>query len=252
MPFTLSEPTAARIDRTSGLPLYLQIAEQLRARIVAGSLRPGDALPTEFDLKDQYGVSRATVRQALDTLEREGLIYREQGRGTFVAHPAVEQALTRVVSFTEDMRSRGFAPGTRVLSAELRPATGELADRLGVQTGDELARIERLRLADGEPMSVEVSHLVHRACPGILQHDYANQPLREMLERDYDVRIASASQSIQAINASRELADVLGVKRGAALLFIERVSHSQYAVPIELLQIYHRGDRYVLYNELRG
>ncbi len=252
MAYILPEPTTTRIDRQSGLPFYLQIGEQLRTRITRGNLRPGDALPSELELKEQYEVSRATVRQALDTLERDGLIYREQGRGTFVAHPAVEQALTRVVSFTEDMRSRGFAPGTRVLSAEIIPASAELAQRLAVQPGEELARIQRLRLADGEPMSIEVSHLVHRYCPGILQHDYANQPLREMLERDYDIRITSATQAIQAVSASREIAAALGVKRGAALLFIERTSHSQYAVPIELLQIYHRGDRYVLHNELRG
>ncbi|MEZ4768089.1 MAG: GntR family transcriptional regulator [Caldilineales bacterium] len=252
MTFTQAEPTVTRIDRHSGLPFYVQIAEQLRGRIAVGALRPGDALPTEFDLKDQYGVSRATVRQALDTLERDGLIYREQGRGTFVAHPAVEQALTRVISFTEDMRSRGFAPGTRVLSAELLPANDAMADKLAVAPGDEVARIERLRLADGEPMSLETTHLVHRDCPGILDHDYANQPLRELLERDYGLRIVSATQAIQAVNASRGLAEVLGVKRGAALLFIERVSYSQYGAPVELLHIWHRGDRYVLQNELRG
>lgn len=243
---------ADRIDRGSGLPLYLQIYEHLRGKIGGGQWRPGDALPPELDLMEQYHVSRATVRQAMDSLVRDGLVYRERGRGTFVAHPTVEQGLTRVVSFTEDMRSRGFEPGTQVRSAELGPASQEIAGKLGVPAGEEVARIERLRLADGEPMSVEVSHLVHRYCPGILQHDYANQPLREMLEHDYGLRIVNAAQAIRAITASRELASALSLRRNAALLFIERVSFSQHNVPIELLHLYHRGDRYVLYSELRG
>lgn len=240
------------IDRRSALPLYQQIYEQLRGKISSDQLKPGDALPTEADLIEQYRVSRATVRQALDALVQDGLIYRERGRGTFVAHPTVQQGLTRVISFTEDMRSRGFEPGSRVLSAALVPATDEMASRLAVDPGEELARIERLRLADGEPMSVEASHLIHRACPGILRHDYAANSLRQMLEQHYDIRIVGASQAIRAVEATKELADLLSVRRGAALLFIERVSYSQYGLPVELLYLYHRGDRYVLYNELRG
>lgn len=245
-------PGQRRIHRHSGLPLYQQISDQLRRKISAGDWSPGDLLPTELELMNQYQVSRATVRQALDALVQDGLIYRERGRGTFVALPSVQQGLTRIVSFTEDMRSRGFEPGSTVLSADLVPASPHMASLLGVEPHEELARIERLRLADGEALSVEVSHLIHRYCPGILQHDYASQPLRETLERVYNVRITSATQSIRAIAASGELAQVLSVRRNAPLLFIERVSLSQYGDPVELLHIFHRGDRYVLYNELRG
>lgn len=247
-----SAPAADRINRRSALPLYQQIYEQLRGRIASGQLKPGDALPTEVDLIEQYQVSRATIRQAMDALVRDGLIYRERGRGTFVAHPTVQQGLTRVISFTEDMRSRGFEPGSRVLAAQLVPATEAMASRLAIAPGEELACIERLRLADGEPMSVEVSHLVHRLCPGILQHDYAANPLRQMLEQHYDIRIAQATQAIRAVEAPKALAEVLSVRRGAALLFIERISYAQSGVPVELLYLYHRGDRYVLYNDLRG
>ncbi|MCP4167210.1 MAG: GntR family transcriptional regulator [Chloroflexi bacterium] len=209
-------------------------------------------LPTETSLMEQHQVSRATVRQALDELVREGLIYREQGRGTFVAHPTVQQGLVRIVSFTEDMRRRGFAPGTEVLASGLIAATPELAKTLDIKPGEELARIERLRLADGEPMSIEISYLVHRYCQGILQLDYADNPLREVLERQYRIRIARATQAIRAIDASPSVADTLTVQAGDALLFIERVSLTDYGVPIEFLRICHRGDRYVLYNELQG
>ena len=254
----MDQPTSARtsttspLNRRSGLPLYQQLYEVLRAQISSGAWRPGDMLPTENSLLDQYQVSRSTVRQALDALVQEGLIYRERGRGTFVAHPTVQQGLVRIVSFTEDMRQRGFKPSTEVLSAELIPANDDLAKVLDIEAGDELARIERLRLADGEPMSIEISHLVHRYCPGILQHDYARNSLREMLERAYGVRIERATQAILAVNASAEIARRLSIQPKSAVLHIERVSLSQYGVPVEFLRIYHRGDRYVLYNELKG
>ncbi len=240
------------INRHSNTPLYQQLYEHLRHKISAGDGRPGDMLPTENDLLDHYQVSRAVVRQALDDLVREGLIYRQRGRGTFVAHPTVEQGLVRVVSFTDDMRQRGFTPGTQVLAAGLLTAPPEIAGRLDIAPGEELARIERLRLADGEPMSIEVSHLVHAHCPGILQFDFAQEPLREILQRQYDLRIESARQSIRAIAATAELAARLVLPIASPLLFIERISYSPHNTPIEFLQVYHRGDRYVLYNELRG
>lgn len=244
--------TASPLNRRSGLPLYQQLYEVLRAQISSGVWRPGDMLPTENSLLDQYQVSRATVRQALDALVQEGLIYRERGRGTFMAHPTVQQGLVRIVSFTEDMRQRGFEPGTDVLSAELIPANDDLVKVLDIEVGDELARIERLRLADGEPMSIEISYLVHRYCPGILRHDYARNSLREVLERAYGVHIERATQAIRAVNAPAEIAKRLSIKPESAVLHIERISLSQHSIPIEFLHIYHRGDRYVLYNELKG
>ncbi|NJN98810.1 MAG: GntR family transcriptional regulator [Anaerolineales bacterium] len=120
-----------------------------------GEWQPDDILPSEIELMEQYSVSRITVRQALDELVNEGLIYRQRGRGTFVAHPTVEQGLTRIISFTEDMRQRGFTPGTEVLFAGLEPATPEVAAQLQLEPGVELVRLERLRLADNEPMSIE-------------------------------------------------------------------------------------------------
>jgi GntR family transcriptional regulator len=190
------------------------------------------------------------VRQVLDMLSNEGLIYRQQGRGTFVAHPTVEQALVRIISFTEDMRQRGVRPGTEVLSSGLIPAPQDIAEKLEIEPGEELARLERLRLADGEPMSIEESHLVHRYCPGVLEGNYASNPLREALERDYGIRWTHAKQTIRAISASRNLARLLSVPPHSALLYIERVSYSQPNIPVEFLRIYYRGDRYTLYSEL--
>ena len=234
------------------LPFYQQLYAILRDEIISGRWKPGDMLPSETELIEQFEVSRITVRQALELLVEEGLIYRRRGRGTFVAVPGIEQGLNRIVSFTADMRRRGLRPETEVISKSVLPAPEDIAAKLQVPVGEDLARYERLRLADGEPMSVEISHLVLRYCPGILEKNYAVRPLREELEQTYNIFLVHAQQTIHAIAASKALSKQLMVPTGAPLFFIERVSYSQQDIPVEFLQLYHRGDRYALYNELRG
>lgn len=241
-----------RINRTSKLPLYHQLYEILRGDILHGRWQPGDVLPPESELVKRYQISRSTVRQVLDMLVNEGLIYRQRGRGTFVAHPTLEQGLVRIVSFTQDMRQRGCKPGTEVLFSGLVPAPEDIAKKLEIEPGEELARLDRLRLADGEPMSIEESHLVHRYCPGVLEGDYAANSLREALERDHSIRLIRAKQVIRAVPAPSKLAGLLSIPSKSALLFIERISYSQQDVPVEFLRIYYRADRYSLYNELQG
>jgi GntR family transcriptional regulator len=238
------------INRRSKLPYYQQLYDIFRGKIARGEWKPGDLIPAESELTELYQVSRNTVRQVLDLLVKEGLIYRQRGRGSFVAHPTLEQSMVRIVSFTEDMRQRGFKPGTRILSASLVPASPDIAEKLQVEAGEPLASVERLRLADDEPMSIEESFLVSHYCPDVLQHDYAAQPLREILERDYGIRLVHARQLIRAISSPRRLATLLEIKPGSALLAIERVTFSQESIPVEFLRLYHRGDRYTLYNEL--
>jgi GntR family transcriptional regulator len=241
-----------QINRASKLPLYHQLYQILRSNITGREWQPGDMIPPESELIERYQVSRTTVRQVLDILTNEGLIYRQQGRGTFVAHPTVEHGLVRIVNFTEDMRMRGCEPSSKVLFSGLVPAPQDIAEKLQVEPGEALARLERLRLADGEPMGVEESYLVHRHCPGVLQKDYVSNSLRETLVQDYDIRWTHARQTIRAILAPRDLAELLAIRPKSALLFVERVSFSQRNIPAEFLRIYYRADRYVLYNELQA
>ena len=238
------------IDRFSKLPYYQQLYEILLDKIQRREWQPGDMIPPESELIEHYQVSRNTVRQVLDKLVNDGLIYRQRGRGSFVAHPTLEQSMTRIVSFTEDMRQRGFTPETEVISADLMPADEEIANQLQIPISEQLVCIRRLRMADGEPMSIEESYLIHEYCPDVLEHDYAQQPLREVLETEYGIRIASAKQVIQAIQSPPDLAQLLDITSGAALLLISRVSFSQGRIPVEYLRIYYRADRYSLYNEL--
>jgi GntR family transcriptional regulator len=240
------------IARSSKVPLYHQIYEILRIEILANNYKPGDMISPASELVKQYHVSSITIRQALEMLEQEGLIYRQPGRGTFIAHPTLEQNLTRIISFTEDMLNRGNKPGTKVMKSGLVPAVEEIARKLQVGPNEELACVKRLRLADGEPLSFEESFLVHKYCQGILQHDFATNSMRLILEKEFGIRLMKAKQTIRALQVPGNLVKSLSLKPGAPILFIERVSYSQYELPVEFLRIYYRGDRYELYNELQG
>ncbi len=244
--------TTQQINRRSKVPYYHQLYEILYDKINAGEWKPGDQIPAEPELIDLYQVSRSTVRIVLDMLVNKGLIYRQRGRGTFVSQPSVEQALVRIINFTEDMRQRGITPSSKVLSSEVLPASAYVAGQLKVPIGEELVCLRRLRLGNSEPMGLEESYLVHRFCPDILsRHDFSNYSLRETIYQDYGVQWLRANQVIRAINATRDMANLLEVKNKAAILSIEQVTFSKMDVPVEFLRIFYRGDRYSLYNELQ-
>jgi len=238
------------ISRTSKLPLHQQLYDFLRAKIRSGEWKESQMIPAEPELINQYGVSRIVVRQVLNRLVSEGLIFRQQGRGSFVSERRLEEGLSRIISFTEDMHQRGLTPKTRVLFKGLLPAHEDISEHLGIQPGEELVRIERLRLANDEPMSIEDSYLVQRYFPGILDEDFALVPLRQTLQQKFGVQITRARQVIRAVQATAEQARLLTTPAKAPLLLIERVSFSGQNQPIEFLRIYYRGDRYSLYNEL--
>jgi GntR family transcriptional regulator len=241
-----------QLNRNSKVPLYHQLYEILRAKIIDGQWPAGVMIPTETELCNLYQVSQITARQALDNLVSDGLIYRQRGRGSFVAQPAIETSLTRIISFTEDMRGRGFEPGSRVILSRVVAASPAIAHKLQIEPGEDLAQLDRLRFADEEPLSVERASLVHRICPGVLEGNYEVDSLRAALLSRYGLRLVRAEQSIRALGSSKELAELLSVKPGDPLLGIERVSYGQFDAPVEYLQIFYRSDRYVLQAELQG
>ena len=241
----------SNISQSTRVPYYYQLYQILLRQIQEGEWNPDEMLPSEAALVDQYNLSRSTVRQAMDMLVNDGLIYRQRGKGTFVAKPTINQNMNRIVSFWEDMQHRGFEPSTKILSSEVIQASPDTAEILDIKSGDELASLVRLRLADGEPMSIEHTLLVHQYCSGVMQDDYANNSLRQMLEHKYNIRLTYARQKVRAVPASKTLADDLMVEQNSPLLYIERVSYSDQDIPIEFLRIYHRGDRYTFFTELR-
>lgn len=245
-------PMVNQLDRSSKVPLYHQLYEILRGKIIDGEWPPGAMIPPESELCNKYQVSQITARQALDNLVSDGLIYRQRGRGSFVAQPAIETSLSRIVSFTEDMHSRGFEPGSRVFYSEVIAAEPAIAQKLQIAPGEELAQLDRLRFADGQPLSIESASLVHKYCRGVLAGDYESNSLRAALLAEFGLKLVRAEQSIRALSANEGLAALLAIAPGDPLLGIERVSFAQPNVPVEYLQIFYRADRYVLHIELQG
>ena len=239
-----------QINRNIGMPLHQQIYSMAREKIRSGEWKEGQMIPSEPELMNQYGVSRIVIRQVLNRLVSEGLIYRQQGRGSYVAERRLEEGLTRIISFTEDMLQRGFSPKTQVLESGILPAPDYIALQLGIEKGSELVYLSRLRIANDEPMSIEESYLVHRMVPNVLDEDYSHVPLRKILLNNYGVKIIRAKQVIRAIQATSLQAEWLTIPQKLPLLFIERVSFSDQDIPIEYLKIFFRSDRYSLFNEL--
>lgn len=240
------------INPYSNVPLYQQIYEILYEKIIQNEWKPGTLVPPESSLMETYDVSRITVRKAFDMLVQDGLVYRKPGKGTLVAHRKLEHNLSRIVSFTEDMKQRGFQTSTKVLLSGVGKATEHIAQALHIAPDEELAYLKRLRMADDEPMCIEESYLIHRYFQGILEHDFSEQSLREVTSQKYGVKLVRANQIIRAINATAEIAETLSIREDAAVLYFERVSFSQDNMPIEFLKAYYRADRYTLYNELQG
>lgn len=229
-------------------PLYLRLQDRIRAAIETGGLKPLDALPGERDIAESFQVSRVTVRKALAGLVESGLLRQRQGSGTFVAPPPqrVEQALSRLTSFSEDMRLRGLAPTVRWLARGTSLASPQEAMRLSLSPSDTVCRLRRLRLAGGVPMAIELATIPTRFLPD-----------PHLVETSlYDVLAARGSLPVRALqrlcaaNLGAEDAALLEVAPGAAALAIDRLSFLETGTPVEFTQSWYRGDAYDFVAEL--
>jgi GntR family transcriptional regulator len=223
------------------MPKYYAVKRQLLDLIA--SLAPGSPVPPERELARDYGTSRTTVRQALAELVVEGRLLRRQGKGTFVAKPKVAQAL-ELASYTEGMRAHGLHPQTRILEIGYLAADEDLAARLGIRPGGRTLRIHRLRLADGEPMSVDTSHLSARRFPGLRKQLKRHSSLYETLASAYGVQLTEAEETIETVLADPHNADLLAVDTGLPLLLLSRHAVDAKGETVEWAQSWYRGDRY--------
>jgi GntR family transcriptional regulator len=212
-------------------------------------LRPGDAIRSERRLAAELGVSRPTLRAAVDELVREGLLLRRHGSGTYVAEPKIALPLT-MTSFSEDMARRGMRPGSRVLSFESSSAGAKLGAKLRISPVDEVWAIRRLRLADDETMAIEFLHVPKRLVPNLRREDLAQRSFYELLA-EHGVVIASGVQTIEPTVTSPDEAEMLGVPLHAPAFLFERTTESERGEVVEFVRSVYRGDRYRLVSELR-
>lgn len=223
-------------------PQYYKIEQAMRARIAG--MAAGASLPSDAELCHEFGVSRMTARHAMQRLVEEGLVTREPGRGSFVAHRRVDRELSHLVSFSREIRARGMTPSSKLISASLRAADAEEARFLRIKEGDQVVSIVRVRLADAEPMALEHATLTSR-CADVLKEDLGSASLHMALT-GLGIVPTSGRSTITAELATAEDARCLNVARRSPVLVEKRFVFDHASQPIEYTQSRYVPDRYVL------
>lgn len=224
-------------------PLYSVIASQMEELIAAGKWHEGDRLPPERQLCGDFGVSRATLRQALGELEERGLITRHQGRGTFVSKPRVQLPIVGVFSIRDAMEAHGMIMTTRVLRVETLEASRQLAADLACLPGEAVIHIERLRIGDGEPMVLDSAHLRAELFPGLEDIDFTQRSLYDVLERDYGRVAAEARETLEPVILTPRECELLEVPLHTTALLTRRITTDASGVVVALGHVLLRGDR---------
>jgi GntR family transcriptional regulator len=231
------------IQKNSPLPIYYQLEEGIKEAIQQQELIPGEMIPSEREYAEKYGISRMTVRQALSNLVNDGYLYRQRGKGTFVAHQKIEQPLQGLTSFSEDMRSRGLEPSTRVISFTEVEASHDLAAKLEVEAGALLFELKRVRLADQLPMAYEMLYISKELAKGLTKEIAVNS-IYDYVENKLGLKIQHGRQVLEASIARKTEAEMLEVAEGAPVLLIERRTTLDTNKPFELVRSVYRADRY--------
>ncbi len=232
------------LKRGAPVPLYHQLKTAIQRDIEAGRWEPGARLPTEDALITRFHVSKITVRQALRELAQMGYIRREQGRGTFVQRPPIEEGPRELTSFSGEMRGHGLVATSLVLEQGVVPATADIASRLDITAGAPVFRLRRLRLADGEPMGLQTAYISMQLVPGIDALAFANASLYDVLATRYSLFPAAARETHQAVLVPDEAAPLLRVPAGSPALSAERLTSLGDGRPLEYVDSIMRGDRY--------
>ncbi|AMW98667.1 GntR family transcriptional regulator [Rummeliibacillus stabekisii] len=237
------------VDRNSHVPIYIQIEDIIKEKIAVGEYIKGSSIPSERELSETYNVSRMTVRQAITGLVNSGLLYREKGRGTFVADPKFEQPLNGLTGFTEDMIARGMEPSSDIVLFEKQLPSFEIKQDLGLNDEDEVYFIVRIRNADHLPMAIERTYIPAKLVPN-LSKDQLSGSLYQLIEKEYGLDIHNATQQMEAAIVSKEDAKYLNVGQKAVVLIIKRTSYLSNGRPFELVRSVYRADRYKFISEI--
>ena len=233
------------IDKAGAEPAYLQIADAIRHLLRTGAIAPGAGLPPEHVLARQFGVSRMTMRQANDVLEREGMIERQRGRGTFAAQHRLVKQEQETRSFSEEIRRRGGVPSSRLVSFKTVEASAALAPDFEIDPGDPLYVIERIRLADGIPMALESVQIPVCRCPNLERFNIVDHSLYQIFVENYGIELARSEEEISAIAPNKDHRTMLQLPRKAAVLLVKRRTFTNDGKLFELATDAYRGDLYV-------
>lgn len=232
-------------------PIYSQLAEYLRYQIKAGVLTPGDKMIGENEIVELLKVSRTTVRSAFNQLVKEGYIVRYRGKGSFISEPKLKRDINYLYNFTQNTREAGSVPSSQVLQCQVIPATAELQEAMKLAAvGQKVFVLERLRMADGEPLILETTYIPYYLCEGIESTDFSEASLYATLENRYGLVISHAEETLAAMVIPKPAASLLKCKNGLAGYKIQRTSYLSSGYICEYTQSITRGDRCVFRLEL--
>jgi len=232
------------IDRNSELPIYYQIQQNLVELIDLGLLKAEDSLPSERELSQYYGVTRMTVRQAINTLVQKGLVYKQHGVGTFISEqkPAREFVPT-VMGFSSRMREAGLSPSTQLIDRTTLNPTPLIAHRLQISPDMRVIALKRLYMVKNEPLMIETSYLSYDRYPTVMTADLAGQSLYDFLECEYAVSVYAAEQTLEPTLMSSMEASLFNLTKGEPAMLVRVLAFSAERVPIEFSKSVVRGDR---------
>ncbi len=230
-------------DLPTQLPLYAQVEATLAARIADGTYPPGAQLPPEASLLASFGISRTTLQKTVQNLIARGLIEIRRGKGTFVTQPRLTQPLTELSGFVEDMQTHGRKPSARVLAKRIERAGDTVAAKLALKPGAQVVHIQRVRIADGTPLSFDETWLPKDIGEKIIKNDLEAEPIFALLEEKYGLPLIEAEYRLEAVAASKAVARALEIAPGSPIFLIERTSYCEGNRPVDYEKLYYRGDQ---------
>jgi len=240
-----------QLDPSSYVPLYQQLKDIIKAKIDQQEWKPDDQIYSENQLFEMFDVSRNTAKKAIEDLVQEGVLYRIQGKGTFVSQPKIEHSLSAFYSFSQVLRDKGLNPRDVVLSVTVEKASHKIAAELKIAEGEDVAVLKRLRCANDEAIILEASYLpkkkVHE--PEKLA-TVGEKPLYDILQDEFQIVVTSAKETFEPVLVREEEHRYLEVEAGSPALLLERIAYDQTKTPVEFCKSIVRGDRCKFYTEL--
>jgi GntR family transcriptional regulator len=230
------------LDRPDAMPLYARVETVLASEIANKTLPPGAQIPTEDALIGRFEVSRITVRKAIQNLAGRGLVEIRRGKGTFVSEPKITQELTELTGFVEDMQALGRHPTARLVAKEVVAADHIVARRLALTTGRRVMRVQRVRLADGVPISFDETYLPLELGNKIIRNNLEAEPIFSLLEQKYSIPLVEADYRLEAVSAEAAVAQALKIETRSPIFLIERTSYTTGNKPIDYERLHYRGD----------
>lgn len=238
-----------QLNVDSSIPLYVQVREILLRQISIGDLRENERLPSERELAEQYGVSRMTIRQAVQTLVRSNLLYTRVGKGTYVAKPRLEKG-PQLFGFTEEMHRLNRAVSNRVLEFKRIPASEKLAEIFNIASGVGVFMLKRIRIADGVPIAREAAHIPEYIYPDLMRHNFQNESLYQVLREECGMHLVSAEETVEAAIATQDEYATLELVPPAAIFRFSRRTRSDQNTIVEYVEAVNRGDLYIVRTRL--